>query len=132
VLVPNVVTPESPVSAYVHLATAHVNSLFVVCADQCGVERGCTFIGRSCIAGPSGFVSGPAGFEEPEVVAGEINLAEARYHNWTALANPFADRRTDLFDPMLGYRDPADAAAAFGPGSVAEALSAPSEAPAVS
>ena len=51
VLVPGVVTPENPVSAYVHMATAHVNSLFIVCADQCGVERGCTFIGRSCIAG---------------------------------------------------------------------------------
>lgn len=105
VLVPNVVTPENPVSAYVHMATAHVNSLFIVCADQCGVERGCTFLGRSCIAGPSGFVAGPGGFETPEIVMAEMNLATARYHNWTALANPFADRRTDLFDSMLGYVD---------------------------
>jgi predicted amidohydrolase len=113
VLVPDVVTPENPVSAYVHMATAHVNSLYLVCADQCGVERGCTFLGRSCIAGPAGFVAGPGGFEEPELVLGEIEPVRARYHSWTALANPFADRRTDLFDPLLGYREPAGAAEAY-------------------
>jgi Carbon-nitrogen hydrolase len=111
--VPDVVTPENPVSAYVHMALAHVNSLFVVCADQCGIDRGCTFLGRSCIAGPSGFVAGPARFESPEIVVAEINLAKARYHNWTSLANPFADRRTDLFDHELGYRHPQGAEIAF-------------------
>ena len=116
VLVPGVVTPENPVSAYLHMATAHVNSMFVVCADQCGVERGCTFIGRSCIAGPAGFVAGPGGFENPETVMAEVNVVQARYHNWTALANPLADRRVDLYDPMLGYREPENAAAArFAP-----------------
>jgi predicted amidohydrolase len=113
VLVPEVVTPENPVSAYVHMALAHVNSLFIVCADQCGIDRGCTFLGRSCIAGPAGFVAGPAAFESPETVIAEINLAAARYHNWTSLANPFADRRTDLFDNMLGYRRPSQAELAF-------------------
>lgn len=112
VLVPDVVTPENPVSAYVHLATAHVNSLFLVCADQCGVERGCTFLGRSCIAGPSGFVAGPGNYSDPEIVAGELNVVQARYVNWTDLANPFADRRTDLFAGDLGYVEPAEAAAA--------------------
>jgi N-carbamoylputrescine amidase len=128
VLVPELITPENPVSAFVHMAIAHVNSLFIVCADQCGTERGCTFLGRSCIAGPAGFVAGPGGFEQPEIVSAEINLAQARYHSWTSLANPFADRRTDLFDHMLGYHDPDGVAAAFGPGSVAEALTAPATA----
>jgi N-carbamoylputrescine amidase len=114
VLVPDLVTPENPVSAYVHMAAAHVNNLFIVCADQCGVERGCTFLGRSCIAGPAGFVAGPGGYDSPEIVAAELNLADARRHHWTSLANPFADRRTDLFDPLLGYREPSDAPAAFG------------------
>jgi predicted amidohydrolase len=124
VLVPNVVTPDNPVSAYVHMATAHVNSMFIVCADQCGIERGCTFIGRSCIAGPAGFVAGPGGFQEPETVIAEINLAEARYHNWTSLANPFADRRTDLFHPMLGYTPPPKHEDAFGPASTAKPIAA--------
>jgi predicted amidohydrolase len=113
VLVPDVVTPENPVSAYVHLAVAHVNNLFIVRADQCGTQRGCTFLGRSCIAGPSGFIAGPGSATVDETVIAEINLVGARYHHWTALANPFTDRRTDLFDPMLGYREPADASHAF-------------------
>jgi predicted amidohydrolase len=124
VLVPDVVTPENPVSAYVHMATAHVNSLFVICADQCGTERGCTFIGRSCIAGPAGFVAGPGGTDDPEVLTAEINVVQARYENWTALANPLADRRVDLFDPMLGYREPAAAAAARVPVSTPEFVAA--------
>ena len=115
VLVPNLVTPENPVSAYVHMASAHVNSLYIVCADQCGVERGCTFLGRSCIAGPGGFVAGPGNHEQPELVLAEINPVEARYHHWTSLANPFADRRTDLFDSFLGYRSPPNEAAAVAP-----------------
>jgi len=113
VLVPDVVTPENPVSAYVHMALAHVNSFFLVCADQCGTARGCTFLGRSCITGPAGFIAGPGSFEDPEILIAEINLAKARYHNWTDLANPFADRRTDLFDEVLGYRHPAKAELAF-------------------
>jgi predicted amidohydrolase len=122
VLVPNIVTPENPVSAYVHMASAHVNSLFVICADQCGVERGCTFLGRSCVAGPAGFVAGPGSFEQPEILLAEINPVQARYHHWTALANPFADRRTDLFEPMLGYRPPLNEGAAYGPGPADDAL----------
>lgn len=120
VLVPDVVTPDNPVSAYVHLAAAHVNNLFIVCADQCGIQRGCTFLGRSCIAGPSGFVSGPGSALEAEIVSATINLAAARYHHWTSLANPFADRRVDLFDSMLGYREPATAALAHAPVETAD------------
>ena len=45
-------------------------------------------------------------------MSAEINFAQARYHHWTSLANPFADRRTDLFDALLGYREPADASKA--------------------
>ena len=106
VLVPGVVTPENPVSAYLHMASAHVNSLFIVCADQCGIERGCTFLGRSAICGPAGFVGGPAAVETTETVLAEINVVSARYHAWTGLANPFADRRTDLYARDLGWADP--------------------------
>jgi predicted amidohydrolase len=106
VLVPGIVTAENPISAYVHMASAHVNGLFMICADRCGVERGCTFLGNSCVVGPAGFVAGPASFEKTEIVAAEINLAQARYKHWTDLADPFADRRTDLYDRLLGYRPP--------------------------
>ncbi|MEX2236152.1 MAG: nitrilase family protein [Dehalococcoidia bacterium] len=113
VLVPGLVNPDNPVSAYVHMAAAHVNNLYIVCADRCGVERGCTFLGRSCIAGPAGFVSGPGAVESEEIISAEINLSASRYHHWTALANPFADRRTDLFDKMLGYKTPPDRSDAY-------------------
>lgn len=112
VLVPGVVTPENPVSAYLHMAAAHVNSLHIVCADQCGVERGCTFLGRSAICGPSGFVAGPAAFETPETVLAEINVVSVRRHAWTSLANPFADRRVDVYAHDLGWVEPPNAAAA--------------------
>ena len=115
VLVPGIVTPDNPVSAYVHMSSAHVNSVFMICADRCGTERDCPFLGRSTIAGPAGFVVPPASSECEEITAAEINLIETRSHHWTQLANPFADRRTDLFDACLGYRHPADAAKAFGP-----------------
>ena len=106
VLVPGIVTAENPISAYVHMASAHVNGIFMLCADRCGTERGCTFLGNSCVVGPAGFVAGPASFEKPEIVAAEINLVQARYKHWTDLADPFADRRTDLYDRLLGYRPP--------------------------
>jgi hypothetical protein len=33
----------------------------------------------------------------------EINVAAARYRNWSELNNHFTDRRTDLYDMYLGY-----------------------------
>ena len=104
VLVPGVSTKDNPISAYVHMATAHQNSVFLICADRCGVERGCTFLGNSCIAGPSGFVAGPASFAETEVITAEINLMDSRHTHWTDLADPLADRRTDVYGHLLGYR----------------------------
>ena len=104
VLVPDIVTPENPVSAYVHMASAHVNGIFIICADRCGTERECVFLGNSCIAGPAGFVAGPADFRKGEILVADINVVQARYKHWTDLADPFADRRTDLYDKLLGYR----------------------------
>jgi predicted amidohydrolase len=107
VLVPGLVEATNPLSAYVHMAQAHMNNVFIVCADRCGIERGCTFIGNSCIAGPSGFIAGPASFAETDLLITDINLAAARYHHWTALADPLADRRTDVYGSRLGYTPPA-------------------------
>ncbi|MGH7860746.1 MAG: nitrilase-related carbon-nitrogen hydrolase, partial [Candidatus Dormibacteraceae bacterium] len=87
-------------------ALAHMNNLFIICADRCGVERGCTFIGNSCVAGPSGFVAGPASFDSPEMLVADINLGAARRHHWTAMADPIADRRVDVYDALLGYSRP--------------------------
>jgi predicted amidohydrolase len=104
VLVPGLIEALNPLSAYVHMAQAHVNNIFIICADRCGVERGCTFIGNSCIVGPTGFVAGPASFDQTALVSAEVNLVQSRYHHWTALADPIADRRIDVYDRLLGYK----------------------------
>jgi len=106
VLVPGLIEAQNPLSAQVHMALAHMNNLFIICADRCGVERGCTFIGNSCVAGPSGFVAGPASFDLPEMLVADINLGAARRHHWTAMADPIADRRVDVYGSLLGYSGP--------------------------
>jgi len=99
----DVETPEKPLSPYVHLAGAHINGVFMICADRIGSERGCKFLGMSCIAGPNGFISGPASPDREEILTAEINVVQARYKNWTELSHKFADRRTDLYDKFLGH-----------------------------
>jgi N-carbamoylputrescine amidase len=81
-----------------------MNAVFSVCADRVGEERGCIYIGNSCITDPGGgFVAGPANPDKPEVVMAEINLMLARYRHWSAFNNPHTDRRTDFYDELLGY-----------------------------
>lgn len=103
-LVPGRIEASHNPSPIIHMAQAHMNNVFIACADRCGVERGVTFSGMSHIAGPDGYVAGPAGMSEPEVLAADINLAEARHHHWTDLSNPFVDRRTDVYADDLGYQ----------------------------
>ncbi len=105
VVVPGVITQNNPISPWIHASQANMNNLFVVCADRIGEERGTTFLGHSCIASPSGFASGPASFDKEEIVFAEVDVNVARSKNWTELANPLSDRRTDLYDVTLGYKD---------------------------
>ena len=103
VVVPNVITPENPLSPYVHMAQAHMNNLFMICADRIGVERGVAFLGNSCICGPAGFIKGPASHDKEETLIAEINLMDARRKVWTPFNHIVRDRRIDLYDEILGY-----------------------------
>lgn len=88
-----------------HLAmvNASCNSLYVVAADRIGTERGCTFPGRSCIVGPEGwFRAGLASDDQEEILLAEVNLMESRRLNWNPMNVVYRDRRTDLYDEMLG------------------------------
>jgi predicted amidohydrolase len=97
-------TKEKPTAAYSAQQMSLMNAVFSVCADRVGVERGCTFIGSSCITDPGGgFVAGPGNPDKPEIVMAEINLMRARYRHWSEFNNPLTDRRTDLYDEYLGY-----------------------------
>jgi N-carbamoylputrescine amidase len=86
------------------MAAAHSNSLFVACADRVGTERGQPFEGQSLIVSYTGWpVAGPASRESEEIVLAEVDLGEARRkRNWNAFNQVLRDRRTDVYDEMLG------------------------------
>ena len=98
------VTKDKPTVVVSAQQMSVMNAVFSVCADRIGEERGCVFIGNSCITDPGGgFVAGPGDPDKPEVVMAEINLMLARYRHWSDFNNPHTDRRTDLYDEFLGY-----------------------------
>ncbi len=86
------------------MAAAHANSVFVAAADRVGVERGQPFIGQSLIVSHTGWpIGGPASPDEEEIVYAEGNLADARRKRaWNEYNQVLRDRRTDVYDEMLG------------------------------
>ena len=90
------------------MGAAHSNSVFVAAANRTGTERGQPFIGQSLIVSQTGWpVAGPASGEGEEILVARINLADARRkRNWNDFNQPLRDRRTDVYDEMLGA-DPA-------------------------
>lgn len=90
------------------MAGAHANSVFVAAADRIGVERGQPFIGQSVIVSYTGWpIGGPASPDREEIIYAEANLADARRkRNWNEYNQVLRDRRTDLYDEMLGAKMP--------------------------
>ncbi len=88
------------------MAAAHANSIFVAAADRVGVERGQPFIGQSLIASYTGWpIGGPGSLDKDEIVYAEANLADARRkRNWNEFNQVLRDRRTDVYDEMLGAK----------------------------
>lgn len=85
------------------LVNSSCNNIFIVAPDRIGTERECRFPGLSCITGPEGWYrSGPASVEQEEILIATINLMEARRLNWNPMNVVLRDRRTDLYDEMLG------------------------------
>lgn len=86
------------------MAAAHANSVFVAAADRVGVERGQPFIGQSIIVSYTGWpIGGPASLDREETIYAEANLADARRkRNWNEYNQVLRDRRTDVYDEMLG------------------------------
>jgi len=89
------------------VSQAHLNAVFIAAADRIGVERGQPFLGRTMIVSPSGeLLAGPASHDSEEVIAAECNLMEARRRKRkTKLNHVVLDRRTDVYDVLLGYDD---------------------------
>ena len=86
------------------MSGAHSNSMFVAAADRIGIERGQPFLGNSLIASHTGWpIAGPASGDREEVLVGDVNLADARRKRTLNEFNQLLrDRRTDLYDEMLG------------------------------
>jgi predicted amidohydrolase len=86
------------------MGSAHSNSVFVAAANRVGTERGQPFVGQSLIVSYTGWpVAGPASPDKQEILYAEVNLADARRkRNWTEYNQVLRDRRTDLYDEMLG------------------------------
>jgi N-carbamoylputrescine amidase len=83
---------------------AHSNAMFVAAADRIGTERGQPFIGNSVIVGHTGWpIAGPASSDRQEILVAEVNLSDARRkRNLTEFNQTLRDRRTDVYDEMLG------------------------------
>jgi N-carbamoylputrescine amidase len=86
------------------MAAAHSNSIYIACADRVGTERGQPFEGQSLIVGHTGWpVAGPASRDREEILVADVALGEARRaRNWNAFNQVLRDRRSDLYDEMLG------------------------------
>jgi N-carbamoylputrescine amidase len=86
------------------MAAAHSNSIYIACADRVGTERGQPFEGQSLIVSFTGWpVAGPASRDKEEILIAEVALGEARRaRNWNAFNQVLRDRRSDLYDEMLG------------------------------
>lgn len=90
------------------MGQAHMNAIFVACADRVGTERGQPFIGQSLITSFTGWpIGGPASFDKAEIIYADADLSEARrMRNWNDFNQPLRDRRSDVYDEMLGSDAP--------------------------
>lgn len=102
--IPGQAEGRQPMANLLHMAAAHVNSMFIACADRVGEERGQPFIGQSLIIGCTGWpVAGPASADGEEILTATVNLSDARRaRRWNDFNQPLRDRRTDVYGEMLG------------------------------
>jgi len=91
---------------YVAMVTAHLNQVFIAVADRVGRDNGQWFFGSSVLVSPVGWpLQGPAGDQCPIMLSAEVDFVEGRrLRGWGALDHFDVDRRTDLYDNLLGYR----------------------------
>jgi N-carbamoylputrescine amidase len=104
VVIPGLATPEDPTWAYNVRAQSQCSSIYMVCADRIGNERGVTFGGSSCITGLMGFLGGPASGDKEEIITADLDIAGGRVKMLSAVNHLLNDRRTDLYDEKLGYK----------------------------
>jgi N-carbamoylputrescine amidase len=92
-------------ASYLTITAAHVNNVFIAAANRIGTDRGERFLGCSLIAGTHGWPLGAVADALSETILyADIDLSSSRSAPiWNSLNDLHRDRRTDLYDPMLGY-----------------------------
>ncbi|KAA1177157.1 hydratase [Rhizobium tropici] len=90
---------SEPMANILHKAAAHINGLYIACADRIGIERDQPFIGRSLIVGPQGWpVSGPASTDREEILLAHIDLSSvAETRTLNSFNHLLGDRRADVY-----------------------------------
>ncbi|HVV08429.1 nitrilase family protein [Amycolatopsis sp.] len=93
-------------AAHLTITAAHANNVFIATADRIGQERGAGFMGNSLIAGTNGWpIDRIAGPDEDTILYADVDLVQSRTAPiWNQLNDLHRDRRTDLYDQLLGYR----------------------------
>jgi predicted amidohydrolase len=102
--IPGQIEGEKAMATILAMAAAHSNSICIACANRTGTERGQPFEGQSLIVSHTGWpVAGPASRDGDEIVIAEIDPGAARRaRNWNDFNQILRDRRTDVYDEMLG------------------------------
>lgn len=97
-------TDQPAMATTLAMAAAHSNGLMIACANRIGTERGQSFIGQSLIVGGDGWpVAGPVSHDQEEILYAAIDLQRTRSgRTLNAFNHVLRDRRTDVYDPMLG------------------------------
>lgn len=92
-------------ASYLTMSASHVASVPFVAADRVGTERGGKFLGCSLITGVNGWPIGAiADSEATTILYADLDLTASRSAvAWHSLNDLPRDRRTDLYDPLLGY-----------------------------
>lgn len=92
-------------ASYLTMASSHVNGVPIVAANRVGSERGGKFLGCSLITGVNGWpIGGIADAEKEAVLYADLDVVASRSAVvWSELNDLPRDRRTDLYDDLLGY-----------------------------
>lgn len=93
-------------ASYLTMTAAHVNNVYIAAANRVGADRGERFLGCSLIAGTNGWpIAGVADAEKEMILYADIDLVAARGAPiWNKHNDLIRDRRTDMYDTMLGYK----------------------------
>lgn len=92
-------------ASYLTMSASHVNNVPIVAANRVGEERGGKFLGCSLITGVHGWPAGAIADAESETILyADLDIVESRSAVvWNELNDLPRDRRTDLYDTLLGY-----------------------------